>query len=48
MLDLVSAYTILIFSHVYEQVVANMRGASAEEVAERILNNTSYPGLQVC
>lgn len=27
-------------------VVANMRGASAEEVAERILNNTSYPGLQ--
>lgn len=34
--------------HVYEQVVANMRGASADEVAERILNNTSYPGLQVC
>lgn len=27
-------------------VVANMRGYSADEVAHRILNNTSYPGLQ--
>lgn len=27
-------------------VVANMRGDSAEEVAEKILNATSYPGLQ--
>lgn len=25
-----------------------MRGDSAEEVADRILNATSYPGLQVC
>lgn len=25
-----------------------MRGHSADEVAHRILNNTSYPGLQVC
>lgn len=25
-----------------------MRGTSADEVADRILNNTSYSGLQVC
>ena len=29
------------------QVTANMRGSSAEEVAERILSQTSFPGLQV-
>jgi hypothetical protein len=29
------------------QVVANMRGSSPEEVAERILNHTNFPGLQV-
>jgi ATP phosphoribosyltransferase len=28
-------------------VVANMRGSSPEEVAERILNHTNFPGLQV-
>jgi ATP phosphoribosyltransferase-like protein len=27
-------------------VVANMRGSSAEEVAERILEHTDFPGLQ--
>lgn len=29
------------------QVTANMRGNSAEEVAERILSQTSFSGLQV-
>ena len=37
-----------IFSLACRQVVANMRGNSADAVADRIVNTTSYPGLQVC
>ena len=35
------------FSHLSWQVTANMRGSSAEEVAERVLTQPSLSGLQV-
>lgn len=38
---------VLVVWHISRQVTANMRGSSAEEVAERILSQTSLSGLQV-
>ena len=44
---LLLAFRFCCFSHFSWQVTANMRGSSAEEVAERILGQTSLSGLQV-
>lgn len=37
----------LLYAYVSLQVTANMRGKSAEDVAERILSQSSLSGLQV-
>lgn len=41
-------FTLHLILPCFWQVVANMRGSSPEEVAERILTCTDFPGLQVC
>lgn len=40
-------FPLFFVSHVSWQVTANMRGSSAEEVAERVLSQASLSGLQV-
>lgn len=43
-----SSLSVMLFLTLFSwQVVANMRGSSAEEVAERVLSQTSLSGLQV-
>ena len=45
--DKLKDYYIYLYHNNASQVVANMRGNSAEEVAERILSQPSLSGLQV-
>jgi ATP phosphoribosyltransferase len=45
--ELLERFEAHLTAHGQFTVVANMRGSSAEEVAERILEHTDFPGLQV-